>query len=273
MSHNRIPQRFAELSAARRAGLITFITAGDPDADTTLSSMQALVRGGADLIELGVPFSDPMADGPTIQRASERALEGGMTLARVLDLVRRFRETDATTPVVLMGYLNPIECMGYERFAERAVEAGVDGVLTVDLPPEESHDCHEAFARHGLEQIYLLAPTSGEDRIRAICARASGFVYYVSVKGVTGQKTSDAEEVQRVVSTLKGQTNLPVGVGFGIRTAEAAAVLAGFSDAVIVGSVLVELIEQHAGNPPELARRLEAFTRDMRTAMDARRAA
>lgn len=273
MSQNRIPRRFAELSAARRAGLITFITAGDPDADITLSSMHALVRGGADLIELGVPFSDPMADGPTIQRASERALDGGMTLSGVLELVRRFRQTDTTTPVVLMGYLNPIECMGYERFAERAVAAGVDGVLTVDLPPEESHDSHEAFARHGLEQIFLLAPTSGEERIRAICARASGFVYYVSVKGVTGQKASDAGEVQQFVGALKGQTPLPVGVGFGVRTPEAAAVLAGFSDAVIVGSVLVELIEQHAGKPDELMQRLEVFARDMRTAMDARRAA
>lgn len=273
MSPNRIAHRFAELATARRAGLITFITAGDPDADTTLASMQALVRGGADLIELGVPFSDPMADGPTIQRASERALDGGMTLARVLELVSRFRKTDATTPVVLMGYLNPIESMGYERFAERAVAAGVDGVLTVDLPPEEAHDSHESFARHGLDQIYLLAPTSGQDRVRAICARASGFVYYVSVKGVTGQKTSDADEVQRFVSTLKGQTRLPVGVGFGVRTPEAAAVLAGFSDAVIVGSVLVEIIEQHAREPSDLARRLEAFARDMRVAMDARRAA
>ena len=273
MSQNRIAHRFAELAAARRAGLITFITAGDPDADTTLASMQALVRGGADLIELGVPFSDPMADGPTIQRASERALDGGMTLTRVLELVSRFRKTDAATPVVLMGYLNPIECMGYERFAERAVAAGVDGVLTVDLPPEEAHDSHEAFARHGLDQIYLLAPTSGQERVRAICTQASGFVYYVSVKGVTGQKTSDADEVQRFVSALKGQTKLPIGVGFGVRTPEAAAVFAGFSDAVIVGSVLVEIIEQHAREPAELARRLEAFARDMRAAMDARRAA
>lgn len=272
LSQNRIPRRFAELAARQRAGLVTFITAGDPDAGTTLRAMQALVRGGADLIELGVPFSDPMADGPTIQRASERALAGGMTLAGVLELVRGFRRLDQTTPVVLMGYLNPIECMGYERFAAAAVDAGVDGVLIVDLPPEEAGSCREACLRHDLQQIYLLAPTSGEERVQAICAQASGFVYYVSVKGVTGQKASDAGEVRRVVSALKQRTRLPVGVGFGVRTPTAAAELAAFSDAVIVGSVLVEMIEALAGDPGELLRRLESCVRELRDAMDSRRA-
>jgi tryptophan synthase alpha chain len=235
--------------------------------------MQALVKGGADLIELGVPFSDPMADGPTIQRASERALAGGMTLTKVLALVTAFRQLDKTTPVVLMGYLNPIECMGYATFAQRAVAAGVDGVLTVDLPPEEAHDCHAEFERCGLRQIYLLAPTSNPARIKAICAQASGFVYYVSVKGVTGGKAFDTDEVRRRIGELKAQTRLPVGVGFGVRSPETAAVLAEISDAVIVGSALVELIEQHADAPAERCRALEAFVASLRAAMDAKRAA
>jgi tryptophan synthase alpha chain len=270
---NRISQRFSELSAAHRAGLVTFITAGDPDPQTSLEAMHALVRGGADLLELGVPFSDPMADGPTIQRASERALAAGMSLGGVLELVRAFRAEDAHTPVVLMGYLNPIECMGYAAFASRAAAAGVDGVLTVDLPPEESGDYHAELNRHGLEQIYLLAPTSGQERVRAICAQASGFVYYVSVKGVTGGKSSDAGEVERFVTTLKGQTRLPVGVGFGVRTPDSAAGLAGVADAVIVGSVLVEIIEELGSDRAGIVQRLEAFAADMRRAMDARRAA
>lgn len=270
---NRIAQRFAELNAVGRAGLVTFITAGDPDSETTLAAMHALVRGGADLLELGVPFSDPMADGPTIQRASERALAGGMSLAGVLELVRAFRAEDPHTPVVLMGYLNPIECMGYGSFAARAAAAGVDGVLTVDLPPEEASDYHAELARHGLEQIFLLAPTSGQERVRAICAQASGFVYYVSVKGVTGGKSSEAGEVERAVGGLKAQTRLPVGVGFGVRTPDTAATLAAFSDAVIVGSVLVEIIEALVGDRAAIPARLEAFAADLRRAMDARRAA
>lgn len=273
MSTDRIQQRFAELGAARRAGLVTFITAGDPTPNVTLQCMQALVRGGADLIELGVPFSDPMADGPTIQRASERALAGGMTLSKVFDIVTAFRRFDQLTPVVLMGYLNPIECMGYAEFARRAVLAGVDGALTVDLPPEEAHEAHEEFERRGLRQIYLLAPNSNAARVKAICAQASGFVYYVSVKGVTGGKTFDTDEVERRIGELKAQTRLPVGVGFGVRSPESAAALARVSDAVIVGSALVEIIEQHRAAPAEMCRALENFVVGLRTAMDARRAA
>ncbi len=273
MSSDRIQQRFAALAKARRAGLVTFITAGDPSAETGLACMQALVRGGADLIELGVPFSDPMADGPTIQRASERALAAGMTLTGVLDLVAAFRQQDDTTPVILMGYLNPIENMGYGVFAERAAAAGVDGVLTVDLPPEESGECRAEFERYGLRLIYLLAPTSSPARVKAICAQASGFVYYVSVKGVTGGKSFDTEEVRQRIAEVKAQTRLPVGVGFGVRTPEHAAALAEISDAVIVGSVLIELVEQHAAAPEAMVRALETFVVGLRTAMDARRAA
>jgi tryptophan synthase alpha chain len=261
------------LAATNRAGLVTFITAGDPSVDISLQCMYALVKGGADIIELGVPFSDPMADGPTIQRASERALAKGMTLAGVLELVTAFRRTDPTTPVVLMGYLNPIECMGYATFAQRAAAAGVDGVLTVDLPPEEAQDCQAEFTRHGLQQIYLLAPTTKQARARLICAQASGFVYYVSVKGVTGGKAIDTDEVRHRIGEIKAQTRLPVGVGFGVRSPEIAAALAEFSDAVIVGSALVEIIEQHAASPREMCHLLEAFVTRLRSAMDAQRAA
>ncbi|MGD9604269.1 MAG: tryptophan synthase subunit alpha [Gammaproteobacteria bacterium] len=273
MTVDRIQQRFTALASARRAGLVTFITAGDPDPSATLEYMHALVRGGADLLELGVPFSDPMADGPVIQRASERALAGGMTLAKVFEIVTRFRAQDATTPVVLMGYLNPIERMGYAEFARRAAAAGVDGVLTVDLPPEEAHDAHTEFDRHGLRQIHLLAPTSDAARMEAICARASGFVYYVSVKGVTGGKAIEPDEVRRRIAELKRHTRVPVGVGFGVRSPDAAAALAGVSDAVIVGSALVEIVERHGTGTAAAAAALELFAHELRVAMDARRAA
>jgi tryptophan synthase alpha chain len=267
----RIAQRFAALAAASRSGLITFVTAGDPSPPMTLQAMRALVAGGADLIELGVPFSDPMADGPTIQRASERALAAGMTLACVLDLVAEFRREDADTPVVLMGYLNPIERMGYETFATRAAAAGVDGVLTVDLPPEEAVDCHAIFARHGLDRICLLSPTSSQARIRAICAQASGFVYYVSVKGVTGDKALELDEVRARVTAVRAETALPVGVGFGVRSPAAASQLAPVSDAVIVGSALVDIVEQRATSPAQLMAELTRFVAALRAAMDAAR--
>ncbi len=270
---SRIEQRFTALALAKRAGLVTFITAGDPSAEVSLQSMHALVKGGADILELGVPFSDPMADGPTIQRASERALANGMTLAKVLDLVAAFRGTNQLTPVVLMGYLNPIECMGYATFAKRAAAAGVDGVLTVDLPPEEAAECQVEFARHGLQQIYLLAPTTDQLRMRTICTQASGFVYYVSVKGVTGNQVIDTTDVRRRITELKAHTSLPVGVGFGVRSPAVAAALAAFADAVIVGSVLVEIGEQHAASPGETCQALTAFVTGLRTAMDASRVA
>ncbi len=266
----RIQLRFAELQRAQRAGLITFITAGDPDRAATLANMHALVRAGADLLELGIPFSDPMADGPIIQRASERALAAGMTLAGVLDLVSEFRRNNSITPVVLMGYLNPIERMGYPTFATRAMAAGVDGVLTVDLPPEEASECAQAFSAVGLDQIYSLAPTSDLTRMHAVAARASGFVYYVSVKGVTGDKTFDIDEVRTKIAMLKSTTNLPIGVRFGVKTPAIAAALGRVCDAVIVGSALVEIIER-CGD--DAASALEQFVASLRAALDTSRAA
>lgn len=269
---SRISKRFAALAGSGKSGLVTFVTAGDPSPAATVSIMHALVRGGADVIELGVPFSDPMADGPIIQRASERALAAGMNMKRVLEIARQFRADDPNTPLVLMGYLNPIERMGYETFARRAAEAGVDGVLTVDLPPEEAEDFHRLMTAGGLDQIYLLAPTSSAQRVDAVCRYASGFVYYVSVKGVTGDKALDPAEVRARIAELKGRTTLPVGVGFGVKTPETAATVAAVSDAVIVGSALVEIIEQ-AGTPEAAATALETYVRSLRTAMDASRAA
>ncbi|MGE0810060.1 MAG: tryptophan synthase subunit alpha [Immundisolibacter sp.] len=240
---SRLATRFAELRAARRAGLVIFVTAGDPHPDQTVDLMHALVAAGADVLELGVPFSDPMADGPVIQRASERALAQGMDLRRVLEQVRAFRQTDTTTPVVLMGYLNPIEQMGVERFADAAAAAGVDGALTVDLPFDEEPAHAAALRSAGLDSIFLLAPTSGPERARAVAAQASGFLYYVSVRGVTGAGSVDLADVEAQVQALKAHTALPVGVGFGVRTPQAAAQIAGFADAVVVGSAVIEQIE------------------------------
>ena len=240
---SRLATRFAELRAARRAGLVIFVTAGDPHPDQTIELMHALVAAGADVLELGVPFSDPMADGPVIQRASERALAQGMDLRRVLDQVRAFRQTDTTTPVVLMGYLNPIEQMGVERFADAAAAAGVDGALTVDLPFDEEPAHAAALRSAGLDSIFLLAPTSGPERARAVAAQASGFLYYVSVRGVTGAGKVDLADVEAQVQALTQHTVLPVGVGFGVRTPQAAAQIGGFADAVVVGSAVIEQIE------------------------------
>ena len=272
MSSSRIQQQFTVLKDAGRAGLVTFITAGDPSAEATLANMLALVRGGADLIELGVPFSDPMADGPTIQRASERALNAHMSLRGVFEIVRQFRTQNTTTPVVLMGYLNPIECMGYGEFARSAAAVGVDGVLTVDLPPEEAADFNLEVTRAGIDLISLVAPTSSPARIRAVCEQASGFVYYVSVKGVTGDKTFALDEVRHKIAEIKAHTTLPVGVGFGIRSPANAAALAGISDAVIVGSALVEIIERPESSLGATAHALEAFVASLRTALDRRAA-
>ena len=266
---SRLQDFFAKLKEERRCALISYITAGDPDLDITLDIMRALVRGGCDIIELGVPFSDPMADGPVIQRAVERALEKGTSLRQVLELVRRYRAEDQSTPLVLMGYLNPIEAMGYEHFARAAAEAGLDGALTVDIPPEESADFLPALKQHGLDPIYLLAPTSDEERIKSICAVASGFVYYVSLKGVTGSAQLDFESIRQQLDRIRAHTDLPLGVGFGVSSAETAAALASMADAVILGSALVSRIERLGNQPAELARELETFIRSLRQAMDA----
>ena len=241
---SRIKSTFERLAAEGRKALIPFITAGDPDATLTLALLHTLVEAGADVIELGVPFSDPMADGPTIQRASERALAKGMTLRKVLELVVAFRTSNAETPVVLMGYANPIEAMGLEKFAAAAAQAGVDGVLVVDYPPEEALAFGAAMKAQGIDPIFLLAPTSTAARIAQVAGVASGYVYYVSLAGVTGSGALNIEAVAERLPLIREKTGLPVGVGFGIRDAATAARIAGIADAVVVGSRIIEEIEK-----------------------------
>lgn len=246
---SRIQSTFAALGGEK--ALISYITAGDPDKETTLGLMHSLAANGADIIELGVPFSDPMADGPTIQRAAERALAKGVSLNDVLDIVRAFRQTDRTTPVILMSYFNPVHKMGYARFAEAAAEAGVDGVLTVDAPVENIGGLHGKLKSHDIDCIFLIAPTTTEERIRSIAAVAGGFVYYVSLKGVTGAASLDTDEVSRKIELLRKYISLPIGVGFGINNAESARKIGKVADAVIVGSRIVKEIENNAGREAE----------------------
>lgn len=266
---SRIAKRFADLKAAGRKALIPYVTAGDPNPQLTVPLMHALVEAGADIIELGVPFSDPMADGPVIQRATERALAHHVALHDVLDMVAEFRQTDPDTPVVLMGYLNPVEVMGYEAFAQRASKAGVDGVLTVDLPPEEAEAVVPVFRANGLDPIFLLAPTSHAERIARIAAVASGFVYYVSLKGVTGAANLAVDQVAEKLAEIRQHTDLPLGVGFGIKDAATAAAVARVADAVVVGSALVNRIEALADQPDKIAAEARALIGGMRAAMDA----
>ncbi len=265
---SRIAASFQRLKSEGRKALIPYVTAGDPNREATLGMMHAMVDSGADLIELGVPFSDPMADGPVIQKASERALAHGTSLRDVLTLVSQFRQQNTTTPVVLMGYLNPIEVMGYDNFAAAAHEAGVDGVLTVDLPPEEADDLLASLRKHQLDPIFLLAPTTDEQRVQKICALASGFVYYVSLKGVTGAANLDLASVQEKLIQIRRHTDLPVGVGFGIKDAETAAQVAGHADAVVVGSAVVKLVEHYAARPDEGREAVARLLAGMRKTMD-----
>lgn len=267
---SRIADCFAHLKATGRKALIPYITAGDPEPFVTVGAMHAMVKVGADILELGVPFSDPMADGPTITKAHERALVHHVSLTDVLAMVREFRTRDPRTPVVLMGYLNPVEAMGYARFAELAADAGVDGVLTVDLPPEEADALTDELRRRGLDPIYLLAPTTTPERIRLITAAASGYVYYVSLKGVTGASTLDVGEVAERIATIRSVSHLPIGVGFGIKDAATAAAVAAHADGVVVGSVLVEAIARLQGDTSAIPAALSAILQDMRNAMDRR---
>jgi tryptophan synthase alpha chain len=265
---SRISGYLEKLRSQGRKALIPFITAGDPQPSVTVPTMHALVEAGADIIELGVPFSDPMADGPVIQHASERALLHHVGMHDVLDMVSEFRKRNADTPVVLMGYLNPIEVMGYEAFAKAAAEAGVDGILTVDMPPEEAHDFTAALKAHGLDPIFLLAPTTGEARIGRICELASGFVYYVSVKGITGAGNLNIDEVAQRVQTIRSKTDLPVGVGFGIKDGDSAARVAAVADAVVVGSALVSRIEALQNDIDKIPQQAGTFITELRQAMD-----
>lgn len=265
---SRLAKQFAFLKTQRSAALVPYIMAGDPAPWVTVPLMHALVAAGANAIELGVPFSDPMADGPVIQRAAIRALKQGVTLGQVLDMVKEFRQKDAATPVVLMGYLNPIEIMGYAAFAGRAAAAGVDGVLTVDLPPEEADGMLTALKGRGLDPIFLLAPTSGIERVRAVTRAASGFIYYVSLRGVTGASHLDMAEVSAKIKMIRSHTELPVGVGFGIRGPEVAAEVAKVADAVVVGSAIVGRMEADAASPEKILADVPHFVTSLRTAMD-----
>jgi tryptophan synthase alpha chain len=266
---NRIDQKFAALRAAHRTALIPFVTAGDPAVDATVPVLHALVRAGADVLELGVPFSDPMADGPVIQLASERALERKVGLKRVLEHVREFRRDDATTPLVLMGYLNPVELYGLERFAADAAAAGVDGVLLVDCPPEEASPVRAALGARGLHQILLAAPTSDDERVRMLLRDTGGYLYYVSFAGVTGAARLQTDAVRERLDALRGESATPVAVGFGVRDAESACAIAGFADAVVIGSALVERLAD-APDAGQAAARAAAFLAPIRQALDAR---
>jgi tryptophan synthase alpha chain len=264
---SRIAATFQALAAQGRKALIPYVTAGDPFADVTVELMQAMAGAGADVIELGVPFSDPMADGPVIQHASERALAKGIGLKHVLAMVRDFRLTNTHTPVVLMGYANPVERYGAERFVVDAAEAGVDGVLIVDYPPEECIEFAASLKCHGLDLIFLLAPTSTEARMQAVGRIAHGYVYYVSLKGVTGAGHLDTDAVARMVPRIREHVDVPVGVGFGIRDAATAVAVARSSDAVVIGSRIIQLIE---GQPrDQVAPTAAAFIAEIRAALDA----
>ena len=265
---SRIANRLNALQSAGRKALIPYITGGDPAPAHTVALMHALVAAGADVIELGMPFSDPMADGPTIQLACERALAAGTTVTRLLELVAEFRRADADTPVVLMGYLNPIEHRGIARFAEQARAAGVDGVLIVDLAVEETPEFAPLFKAAGLDMIFLLAPTSSEARIRAVAGAASGYLYYVSLKGVTGSATLDVASVATKLAEIRRHTALPLAVGFGIRDAASAKAVAQVADGVVVGSALVSEIEKHGDRPDMLPSLLGDRLGAIRKALD-----
>lgn len=265
---NRLDSKFAALQSAGRKALIPFVTAGDPSLEATVPVMHALVEAGADVIELGVPFSDPMADGPTIQRSSELALGRGAGLRFVLEAVAAFRRTDPATPVVLMGYLNPVEIHGPERFAAEAVVAGVDGALLVDLPPEEAAETRAIFNRHGLQLIALAAPTTTPARTALLCQQAQGYLYYVSFAGVTGaSERLDTQAAGERLRALRKASPVPVVAGFGIKDAASAVAMAPQADGVVVGSALVQAIGQ-AGSPEQAAELAREFLKPLREALD-----
>jgi tryptophan synthase alpha chain len=264
---SRIQTAFERLARERRKALIPYVTAGDPLPRVTVPPMHALAEAGADVIELGVPFSDPMADGPVIQRSGERALKHHVGLDQVVSFVTEFRNKNSATPVVLMGYANPIEAMGLKPFVEAAQRAGVDGVLVVDYPPEESKDLTAMLRAHGMDMIFLLAPTSTEERIEQVARLASGYVYYVSLRGVTGTKHLDLEDVSAKLPAIRGKTRLPIGVGFGIGDGETARAVAQVADAVVIGSRIIQEIEQ--ATPETCVEKSAALLREFRGAIDA----
>ncbi|MFP8968321.1 tryptophan synthase subunit alpha [Pokkaliibacter sp. CJK22405] len=265
---SRIATCFSELKSQGRQALIPYITAGDGGQSLTVPLMHEMVKAGADVIELGIPFSDPMADGPVIQLACERALKHGTRLADVLDMVKSFRQQDDKTPVVLMGYMNPVEMMGHEVFADAAAAAGIDGVLLVDMPPEEAEEMPQLLKDRNIDTIFLLAPTSQKSRIKAVEKAGSGYVYYVSLKGVTGSAILDTADVERQVARIREDVSQPVGVGFGIRDAASAKAVAAVADGVIVGSVLVNKMAEYQEDSAAILREVPAILNDMRQAMD-----
>jgi tryptophan synthase alpha chain len=265
---SRLAAKFEELSKSGRKALIPFLTAGDPHPNFTVPMMHAMVEAGVDIIELGVPFSDPMADGPVIQKASERALAHKMSLRKVLNIVAEFRRKDDQTPVVLMGYLNPIEAMGYEDFANAAQRVEIDGVLTVDLPPEEADFCVSLLKERSIDPVFLLAPNSNEERIRKMDAAGSGYIYYVSLKGVTGAGHLNTADVKERLKLIRANTQLPIGIGFGVKDAETAKTVAHLGDGVVVGSALISKIEANLDNPEQACSEIVDLLKAMRAAMD-----
>ena len=265
---SRIAKTFAELKANNKTAFVTFVTAGDPHPDYTVDIMHDLVAAGADIIELGVPFSDPMADGPVIQLASERALTHHTSMSMIFDMVKTFRQQDQQTPIVLMGYANPIEVMGYSEFAEKAVSAGVDGVIIVDLPADEADTEVNTVRDAGLDPIFLLSPTTTPERVQAITERSRGFVYYVSLKGITGASHLDTEAVAEQLDKIRAKTDLPVGVGFGIKDAETAGQIGQVADAIIVGSAIVNCIANHAEDIHAARSAIVELVSEMRAALD-----
>ena len=271
---SRIGECFKSLRRGGRTALVPYITAGDPRPEETVALMHTMVESGADIIELGVPFSDPMADGPVIQSACERALEHGVTLENVVGMVADFRRNNTDIPVVLMGYFNPIEAMGVQKFAEAAAKASVDGVITVDLPPEEAQlaGMTDALSQAGIDPIFLLAPTSSEDRIQYICKVARGFIYYVSLKGVTGAGHLDSADIAEHLEVIRRYTSLPVAVGFGIKDATSAVAVSTFADAVVIGSALVDMIARHygsgSGDSENCHMMVDTFLRAIRSALE-----
>lgn len=266
---SRLETRFEALARDRRAGLVTFVTAGDPDHETSAAILAGLPGAGADVIELGMPFTDPMADGPAIQAASRRALAAGATLGSVLQMVKTFRQSDQTTPIVLMGYYNPIYSRGVPRFLDEAAAAGVDGLIVVDLPPEEDDELCLPARTHGLDFIRLATPTTDNKRLPAVLANTSGFLYYVSIAGITGTSSADASDVETAVARIRAATALPVAVGFGVKTAEQAAAVARSADAVVVGSAIVEIIAK--APPGEIVQQTLRFVGDLAAGVRAAR--
>jgi tryptophan synthase alpha chain len=266
---SRIDTVFNNTRAVKRAALVTYVVAGDPHPRDTVAMMHALVEAGADIIELGIPFSDPMAEGPVIQWAHERALVHKVSLRDAMAMVQQFRATNTTTPVVLMGYLNPIEVMGYAAFAEAAQRSGVDGVLTVDLPPEEAEELAGCLRVRQLAPIFLIAPTTSPARLPGVCAQGQGFLYYVSLKGVTGAAHLDTDDVKSKLTEIRKHTALPLGVGFGIRDAASAKAIAGIADAVVVGSAIVQRVADAGGDSAKTLSAIKGFVGEIRRALNA----